>query len=103
MSDLDAVLVGIVLGLAFVGAVLRRNEEEVREAWRQRRGEPKAGNAARWTVAGFGLIAIANIGLAVADGGAIRIILAALWLLLFLPPLAEIEADSTLYLMTTVP
>lgn len=84
MSDLDAVLVGIVLGLAIVGAVLLRNEEKIREAWRQRRGggEPKAGPG-RWIVVGFGLIASANIGLAVADGGAFRVILAAGWLLLF--------------------
>ncbi len=85
MSDLGALSIGLVLGLAIVGAVLLRNEEEVRKAWRQRRGSsgPKAGPAGRWTVVFLGLIAVANIGLAVADGGAFRIILAAGWLLMF--------------------
>lgn len=85
MSDLDAVLVGIVLGLAIVGAVLLRNEEKVREAWRQRRGgsAPKAGDTSRWMVVSMGLIAMVNIGLGVADGDAFHIILGTLWLLMF--------------------
>jgi hypothetical protein len=98
MSDLEAVLVGIVLGLAIVGAVLLRSEERIREAWRKRRGysEPKAGPSGRWTVVGFGLIASANIGLAVADGGALRIILAAGWLLLFCHTLLKYRRSRSL-------
>jgi len=81
MNALDAVLVGIVLGLAAMGAVLLRNEEKVREAWRRRRGA--AGPAGRGLVMGFGLIAFANIAFAVIDGGVFRIALAAAWVLAF--------------------
>jgi hypothetical protein len=81
MSALDAVLLGIVLGLTVAGAVLLRNEEKIRRGWRQRRGP--AGPAGRGLVMGFGLIAIANIAFAVVDGGVIRIALAAAWVLAF--------------------
>ena len=85
MSDLDAVLVGIVLGLAIVGAVLLRNEEKVREAWRQRRGggEPKAGPGGRWILVGLGLLAMANVGIAAISRDPLRIPIAAGWLLVF--------------------
>jgi hypothetical protein len=98
MNDLGPALVGAVLGLAMVGAVLLRNEEEIREAWRRRRAgiEPKAGPGGRWIVVGFGLIASANIGLAVADGGAFRIILAAGWLLLLCHSLLKYRRSHSL-------
>jgi hypothetical protein len=81
MSALDAVLLGAVLALAVVGAVLLRNEEKIRVAWRRR--HPEAGPAGRGTVVASGLLAIANIGLAVDSGDAPHILLAAGWLLIF--------------------
>jgi hypothetical protein len=47
VSDLGALSIGIVLGLAIVAAVLLRNEEEVRRAWRKRGGivEPEVRSA----------------------------------------------------------
>jgi hypothetical protein len=94
VSDLGALSIGFVLGLAVVGAVLLRNEEEVKKAWRRRRGivEPKGlsadinSNAApvrRGVVVGMGLLAIAYIGLAIASGDIFYIILAALYSLVF--------------------
>jgi hypothetical protein len=85
VSDLGALAIGFVLGLAIVAAILLRNEERVREAWRRRRGdgEPKAGTTGRWPLVFSGLLAIAYIGMAVDDRGAFRIILAAAWLLMF--------------------
>jgi hypothetical protein len=83
VSVLGAVSIGFVLGLAIVGAVLLRNEEEIRKAWRRRHPDVKARPAGRGTVIGIGLIAIANIGLAVASGETLRILLAAGWLLVF--------------------
>jgi len=84
MSDLGTVLVGVVLGLAIVGAVLLRNEEEIREAWRQRRGdrEPKAGDTSRWGIVFMGLIASVNVGLGIVSGDAFHITLGTLWLLM---------------------
>jgi hypothetical protein len=38
VSDLGALAIGVVLGLAIVGAILLRNEEEVRRAWRRQSG-----------------------------------------------------------------
>jgi hypothetical protein len=98
VSDLGAVLVGFVLGLAMVGAVLLRNEKEVREAWRRRRGggEPKGGPTGHWPIVFLGLIAVANIGIAVDDGGAFRISLAAAWLLLFCHHLLKYRRSRSL-------
>jgi hypothetical protein len=98
MSALGALSIGFVLGLAIVGAVLLRNDEEVREAWRQRRGggEPKAGPGGGWIVVGLGLIATVNIGLAVADSDAFRIILAAGWLLVFCHHLMKYRRSRSL-------
>jgi hypothetical protein len=79
--SLGPALIGLVVGLAIVGAVLLRNEEKVREEWRRRRGP--AAPAGRGLVMGFGLIAIANIAFAVIDGGVFRIALAAAWVLTF--------------------
>lgn len=81
MSALGALSIGFVLGLAIVGAVLLRNEEKIRKAWRRRHPDGKADSSGRGTVIGIGLIAIANIGLAAASGEALRILLATGWLL----------------------
>lgn len=97
MSDLGAITIGVVLGLAIVTAVLLRNEDEVRRAWRRRRGivepaepvepaadlKPNATPIRRGIVVGMGLIAVAYIGLAVAAGDTIHIILAAAYSLTF--------------------
>ena len=85
MSDLDAVLVGVVLGLAGIGAVLLRNKDQVREAWRQRRGnsKPKAGGIRPWILVFEALIASVNLGLGIPSGDAFHIILGTLWLLFF--------------------
>jgi hypothetical protein len=85
VSDLDAALVGVVLGLAGVGAVLLRNEERVRMAWRQRRGDsdPKAGGIRVWMLVFEGLIASVNLGLGVPAGDVFHIVMGALWLLFF--------------------
>jgi hypothetical protein len=85
VSGLGPALVGLVFGLAVVGAVLLRNEDEVREAWQQRRGggAPKANPAGRWSVVFLGLLASVNIGLGVASGDIFYIILGTLWLLMF--------------------
>lgn len=97
MSNLGAITIGFVLGLAIVSAVLLRNEDEVRRAWRRRRGivepeepvgpsadiKPHPAPIRRWIVVGMGLIAVAYIGLAVASGDIIHIILAAAYSLTF--------------------
>lgn len=97
MSDLGALSIGFVLGLAIVGAILLRKEEEVRRAWRRRRGiveptepvgpaadlKPSATPIRRGIVVGMGLIAVAYTGLAVASGDIIHIILAAAYTLIF--------------------
>jgi hypothetical protein len=83
VSVLGALSIGFVVGLSIVGAVLLRNEEKIREAWRRRHPDSKAGPAGRGTVVAFGLIAIANVGLAVDSGEALRVLLAAGWLLMF--------------------
>jgi hypothetical protein len=100
VSVLGALSIGFVL--AIVGAALLRSEEAVREAWRRRRGdgEPQAGPTGLWPIVFLGLIAVANIGIAVDDGGAFRISLAAVWLLLFCHHLAEIQAVSLLNCVT---
>jgi len=98
VSDLGAIAIGFVLGLAIVAAVLLRNEDEVREAWRRRRrgGEPKGGPISHWPIVFLGLIAVANIGIAVDDGGALRISLAAAWLLLFCHHLLKYRRSRSL-------
>ena len=89
MSDLGALSIGFVLGLAIVGAVLLRNEEEIRKAWRRWRGivepdgsvaevNPKAPPVSRWHVAFQGLFAIFLNYLAVSEQSAIRIAIAVL-------------------------
>ena len=97
MSDLGAITIGFVLGLAIVAAVLLRNEDEVRRAWRRRRGivelaepvgpaadlKPSATPIRRGIVVGMGLIAVAYISLAVASDDIIHIILAAAYSLIF--------------------
>ncbi len=84
MSILGALSLGFVLGLAIVGAVLLRNEEKVREAWDRRRAdiEPKARAVGRGLVVALGLLAIANLALAVTSGDASDIVFAALYLLM---------------------
>jgi hypothetical protein len=81
VSVLGALSLGLVVGLAIVGAVLLRNEEKIREEWRRRRGP--AGPAGRGLLMGFGLITIGNIAFAVIDGGVFRIALAAAWVWAF--------------------
>lgn len=97
MSVLGALSIGFVLGLAIVAAILLRNEEEVRRAWRKRRGivepdepveaatdlKPNATPNRRGIVVGMGLIAFAYVGLAVASGDTIHIILASAYSLIF--------------------
>lgn len=95
MSDLGALSLGLVFGLCMVGAVLLRNEQEIREAWWRWRGiDPEAHLAEQTaakgkapiklsTVVGFGLLTIAWIGLAVVSGDVFQIILAALYLVVF--------------------
>jgi hypothetical protein len=86
VCDLNAALVGVVLGLTGVGAVLLRNEDKAREAWRQRRGnrEPKAGGTGLWILVFEALIASVNLGLGVPSGDVFHIALGTLWLLFFL-------------------
>jgi hypothetical protein len=97
VSDLGALSIGFVLGLAIIGAVLLRNEDEVRRAWRRRRGivepeesvgaavdgKPNPAPIGPGIVAGMGLLAVAYIGLAVASGGVFYIIFAAAYSLVF--------------------
>jgi hypothetical protein len=97
VSDLGALAIGFVVGLAIVAAILLRNEEEVWRALRKRRGivepdvlvgpaadiKPRATPFRPWIVVGMGLLAVAYIGLAVASGDTVRIILAAAYSLTF--------------------
>ena len=89
MSDLGALSIGFVLGLAIVAAVLLRNEDEVRKAWRRRRGivepdepvtevQPKAPQDSPWFVAVHGLLLIMLIHFAVSDHDAFSIAVAVL-------------------------
>ncbi len=92
MSDLGAFSIGIVLGLAVVAAILLRNEEEVRRAWRKRRGivEPEVPSRATpevkskappiraWHLASQGLLVILLVHFAVSDHDPFSIALAAL-------------------------
>jgi hypothetical protein len=89
VSDLGALSVGFVLGLAIVGAVLLRNEEEVRKAWRRRRGiaepdqpvtgaPPKLHQHSRLFIAWQGLLMIMLIGFAVSNHNAFSIAVAVL-------------------------
>jgi hypothetical protein len=89
VSDLGAISIGFILGLAIVAAVLLRNEEEVRRAWRRRRGivepeEPitevnhKAPPVNGWHIALQGLLVILLVHFAISDHDALSIALAAL-------------------------
>jgi hypothetical protein len=93
VSVLGALSIGFVLGLAIVSAVLLRNEDEVRKAWRKRRGivEPEAPSVepganikskappiGPWHVAMQGLLVILLVRFAVSDGSAFSIVVAAL-------------------------
>jgi len=95
VSDLGAASIGLVLGLCFVGAVLLRNEQAVREAWWRWRGmelvvHPAGPSRVKgkapikfWMVVSFGFMMIVWTGLAVTDGDASHIVLAALYVLVF--------------------
>jgi hypothetical protein len=89
VSDLGALAVGFVLGLAIVAAILLRNEEEVRRAWRKRRGivepeepateaQPKALHDSPWFVVLQGLLVIMLVHFAVSDHNALSIAVAVL-------------------------
>lgn len=89
MSDLGALAIGFVLGLAIVAAILLRNEEEVRKAWRRRRGivepeepvaevPPKVSVDSAWFVAIQGLLVIMLVHFAVSDHNAFSIAVAVL-------------------------
>jgi hypothetical protein len=94
VSDLGALSIGFVLGLAIVGAVLLRNEEEVRMAWRRRRGivepdepvtevQPKAPQDSPWFVALHGLLVIMLVHFAVSEHNAFSIAVAVLTIAAF--------------------
>jgi hypothetical protein len=93
VSDLGALAIGFVIGLAIVGAILLRNEDEVRRAWRKRRGivepevpsvgpdaaiKPKAPPIGLWHLALQALLVIMLIHFAVSDHDAFSIVVAAL-------------------------
>jgi hypothetical protein len=89
VSVLGALAIGFVLGLAIVGAILLRNEDEVRRAWRKRRGivepeEPvaevplKVSPDSPWFVAFQGLLMIMLVRFAVSDHNAFSIAVALL-------------------------
>jgi hypothetical protein len=89
VSDLGALSIGLVLGLAVVAAVLLRNEEEVRRAWRRRRGivepdepiaaaSPKTPPIRGWHIAWQAVLVILLVRYAVSDHDAFSIAVAAL-------------------------
>jgi hypothetical protein len=89
MSDLGALSLGLVIGLCVVGAVLLRREEEIRKAWRRRRGivepdeslpevRPETPAIRAWQVAFQGLMVVLLVSHAVLHRDALRIVVAAL-------------------------
>ena len=93
MSDFGALSIGFVLGLAIIAAILLRSEEEVRMAWRKRRGivepeapfvEPSAESRSKappvraWHLAAQALLMVLLVRFAVSDQDAFSIAVAAL-------------------------
>ena len=82
MDYVGAAILAVVIGLSIVAALLLRNEDAVAKAWRKRRRD-KEPLGPRLAVAYWSLLTIANVALAIDAGDTIRLVLAALYVVLF--------------------